>query len=294
MLDCLAWCSRLSPESTRTNPATHTSLSQLPIATLQAWYLSPRTTVLASILLFFHIFAASNPFYTSEPLVSNNDVPAFLSVFGLRSRSLNTCERSISNSFLDLTDRTTLPPNCSVAVGNTSVSDLFSISLWHLVNDIMPPPNVMKARQIGLYNPNKYVRGIAVQALGKVYGVNAVEKARKEESQARARVEEFASAGANVPYAPTALTSEELAAHSEFTVDDDYEEKEEEEEEPAAVGGEPVGSGEEQREEIVPVAGAGVAATATAEEEAGDKPVEKEKQKEKKVSSHRATVLILH
>ncbi|KAM0803454.1 hypothetical protein BDR22DRAFT_72611, partial [Usnea florida] len=251
---------------------------------VQDWYLSPRTTVLASILLFFHIFAASNPFYTSEPLLSHNHVPAVLSFFGLRSRSLNTCERSISNSFLDLTDQTTLPPNCCVAV-----------------NDIMPPPHVMKARQIGLYNPNKYVRGIAVQALGKVYGVNAVEKARTEESQARARVEEFASAGANVPYATRALTSEELAAHSEFTVDDDYEEKKEEEEEPAAVVGEPVGSGEEQREEIVPVAGAGVAATATAEEEAGDKPVEQEKkqkkeekQKEKKVSSHRTIVLILH
>ena len=156
----------------------------------------------------------------------------------------------------------------------------------------------MKARQIGLYNPNAYVRGIAVEALGKVYGVDAVEKARQEEREGRARVEDFASAGANVPYAPTALTSEELAAHSEFTMDDDYEEKKEEEE-PAAVGGEPVGSGEEQPEEIAPVAGAGVAATATAEEEAGNKPVEKEeeekrKKEKEKVCSHRTTVLILH
>ena len=166
----------------------------------------------------------------------------------------------------------------------------------------MPPPNIMKDRKIGLYNPNAYVRGIAVEALGKVYGVNAVEKARKEEREARARVEQFASMGANAPYTPAILTSEELAAHSVFTVDADYvEEKEEEEkeeekeEEPAAVGGDPVGSGEEKPKEP-PVAGAGVAATAPAEEEAGEKPVEmgEKMRKKKKVCSHRITVLNAH
>ena len=45
------------------------------------------------------------------------------------------------------------------------------------------------------------------------------EKARKEESKARARVEEYASEGASVPYAPRALTSGELAVYSEFIVD---------------------------------------------------------------------------
>ena len=164
-----------------------------------------------------------------------------------------------------------------------------------MVNDMEPPPNVMKARQIGLYNPNAYVRGSAVEALGKVYGVNAVKKARKEEDEARARVDQFASAGANAPYVPVALTSEELAVHSEFTVDEDYEE-EKEEEEPAAVGGEPGGSGEEQPEGPVPVAGAAVAATATAEQKAGDRPVEEEekKNKKRKVCSHRTTALNLH
>ena len=152
------------------------------------------------------------------------------------------------------------------------------------------PPNVMKDLQIGLYNPNPYVRGIAVEALGKVYGVNAVEKARKEEREARARVEQYASAGANVPWTAGTLTGEELAVHSAFTVDNDYEE-EKEEEEPPAVGEEPVGSGEEQPEGPVPVAGA-AAAAATAEAEAGDKPVKKEKKK--KVRSHHTTVLNLH
>ena len=165
-----------------------------------------------------------------------------------------------------------------------------------MVNDMIPPPNVMKARQIGLYNPNAYVRGSAVEALGKGYGVNAIKKARMEESEARARVERYASAGANVPYAQGTLTSEELAVHSEFTVDEDYEE-EKEEEEAAALGGERVGSGEEQPEGPVPVAGA--AATATAEEEAGDKPVEKEEEKKKKkkkrkVCPHRTNALNLY
>lgn len=156
----------------------------------------------------------------------------------------------------------------------------------------------MKDRKIGLYNPNAYVRGSAVEALGKVYGVNAVEKARKEESEARARVKQYASAGANVPYTLGTLTSEELAVHSELTADGDYveekeeEEKEEEEkrEEPAAAGGEPVGSGEEQPNEIAPVAGAAAAATATVEEETGDKPVEKEKMKKKKKQAKPAPV----
>ena len=157
----------------------------------------------------------------------------------------------------------------------------------------MPPPNVMQDRKIGLYNPNAFVRGSAVEALGKVYGVNAVEKARKEESEARARVKQYASAGPNVPYTLGTLTSEELAVHSELTVDGDYEE--EKEEEPAAAGGEPVESGEEPPKGPVPVAGAAAAATATAEEEAGDKPVEKEEMKmKKKVCSHRTTVLNVH
>ena len=164
----------------------------------------------------------------------------------------------------------------------------------------MAPRNVMQDRKIGLYNPNAYVRGIAVEALGKVYGVNAVEKARKEESEARARVKQYASAGANVPYTLGTLTSEELAVHSELTVDGDYvkekkeEEEEKKEEEPAAAGGEPGESGEEQPEGP-PVAGAAAAATATADEETGEKPVEKENmKKKKKVRSHRTAVLNVH
>ena len=153
----------------------------------------------------------------------------------------------------------------------------------------MPAPKIMQARQIGLYNPNAYVRGGAVEALGKVYGVNAVEKARKEESEARARVEQYASEGANVPYAPGTLTNEELAVHSEFTVDNDYEE-EEKEEEPAAAEGEPVGS-EEEPNEPVPVAGAAAAAEEE-EEEVGDKPVEKEKKKKKKKVCYRRTNIL--
>ena len=157
-------------------------------------------------------------------------------------------------------------------------------------------PKEMKAHQTGLFNPNAYVRGNAVEALGKVYGVNAVKQARREESEAKARVERWASAGANVPYTLGTLTSEELAVHSAFTVDGDYVEEEEEEEEeddqPAAVGSEPVGSGEEQPEGPVPVAGAAVAATAEEEGEAGDKPVEEEtKMKKKKVCPHRNPAL---
>ena len=55
--------------------------------------------------------------------------------------------------------------------------------------------------------------------------INAVEKARKEESEARAHVEQYASEGAIVPYTPGTLTCEELAVHSEFVVDEEEESK---------------------------------------------------------------------
>ena len=66
---------------------------------------------------------------------------------------------------------------------------------------------------------------VIVQKTNKAFTPNAVEKARKEESEARARVEQYALEGANVPYTPGTLTSEELAVHSAFFVDEEEEAK---------------------------------------------------------------------
>ena len=94
---------------------------------------------------------------------------------------------------------------------------------WHQINNVVPAiqdppaPNIVDpALQCGLYNPNAYVRGGAVEAMGKMYGVKAMKRAKMEERNAKARVKHHASEKANVPYIPGTLTDEELAAFEEL------------------------------------------------------------------------------
>ena len=124
---------------------------------------------------------------------------------------------------------------------------------WHQINHVVPAiqdppaPNILDpALQYGLYNPNAYVRGGAVEAMGKMYGVKAMKRAEMEERNAKARVKHHASEKANVPYIPGTLTDEELAAFEELV----------EEEAIAAAGedgdeGQRAGLGKEQEKPIV-------------------------------------------
>ena len=127
----------------------------------------------------------------------------------------------------------------------------------HQINSLVPvrqdppAPNILDPDlHCGLYNMNAYVRGGAVEAIGKFYGANAMAMASRKESDAKARVKHHASANANIPYTPRTLTNEELAAFKELV----------EEEATAAVGedereGEPAGP-EKEREK--PAVGAAV------------------------------------
>ena len=95
-----------------------------------------------------------------------------------------------------------------------------------------PAPNIMDpALQSGLYNPNASVRRGAVEALGKMYGVNVLRKVKKEESDAKARVKSYASKEAKVPFTLRILTNEELAAFAELVEEEEEEEEKEEMEE---------------------------------------------------------------
>ena len=90
-----------------------------------------------------------------------------------------------------------------------------------------PAPNIMDpGLQCGLYNPNAYVRGGVVEAMGKTYGATAMRKAEREESDAKARVKYYASQPIK-PYAPVVLTDEELAAFEELVRGEDEDENEE-------------------------------------------------------------------
>lgn len=135
----------------------------------------------------------------------------------------------------------------------------------------------------GLSNPNAYVRGSALEVVGKVDGVRAIKEA-EEERNAKARAGQHISVNASVPFTPATLTEEELAAFEEL-VDEEQLLKEGEDEDEATKGkgkegeGEPVdlGIGGEEKEEGQPGVGA-------AAETGQKKPAEK--QKKKKVSHH--------
>ncbi len=121
----------------------------------------------------------------------------------------------------------------------------------HQINSLVPvrqdllAPNILGPNlHCGLYNTNAYVRGGAVEAMGKSYGANAIAMASRKETDAKARVKHHASNNANTPYTPGTLTDEELI----------------EEEATAAVGedggeGEPAGL---EREREKPAVGAAV------------------------------------
>ena len=72
------------------------------------------------------------------------------------------------------------------------------------------------AVQSGLYNPDKYVRGGAVEAMGKTYGVAAMKKAEREERDAKARMQHHASDEADVPTRSGTLTDEQRALFDEL------------------------------------------------------------------------------
>ena len=80
----------------------------------------------------------------------------------------------------------------------------------------MPAPNIMDpAQKCGLYNPHPSVRRMAVEAIGKFWGVQVMKKWEREEARAKARVQQYA-ARAPVPYAPVILTDEEQVAFDEL------------------------------------------------------------------------------
>lgn len=165
--------------------------------------------------------------------------------------------------------------------------------IGHRVNYIVPAiqdppaPNIMDPDlQCGLYNPNAYVRGGAVEALGKVYGANVMKKARREESEAKAwseakaRVKHYTSDEAKVSYNPGVLTHEELAAFEDLIVDEKQEE--------AAVAEENGGEREPaelEKEGKAPVPGA------AAEETGGKKPAARQEKKKKQVCYRCTNVL---
>lgn len=153
----------------------------------------------------------------------------------------------------------------------------------------LPAPNIMDpALGCGLSNPNAYVRGSALEVVGKVDGVRAMKEA-EEERNAKARADQHISVNANVPFTPATLAEEELAAFEEL-VDEEQLLKEDEDEDEATKGkgkegeGEPVDleiGGEETTVEEKEEGQPGVGAAA---ETGQKKPAEK--QKKKKVSHH--------
>ena len=107
----------------------------------------------------------------------------------------------------------------------------------------LPAPNVMDpALRCGLFNPNAYVRGSALEVVGKVYGIRAMKEA-EEERNVKARADQHISVNANVPFTPATLTEEELAAFEEL-VDGEQLLKEDADEEEATKGKEKESEGE--------------------------------------------------
>lgn len=79
-------------------------------------------------------------------------------------------------------------------------------------------------QSLGLHNPNAYVRGGAVEALGKVYRVNSMKKVERDDIIGKARVQQYASNEASVPYTPAILTPEQQVAFDELLEDNPEEE----------------------------------------------------------------------
>ena len=119
----------------------------------------------------------------------------------------------------------------------------------------MPASNIMDPTQsLGLHNPNAYVRGGAVEALGKIYGGNAMKKAERDDMIGKARVQQYASNEASVPYTPPILTPEQQVAFDELLEDNPEEENADAEEDSG--GEEPARLEEEEEDEEKAAVGA--------------------------------------
>ena len=109
---------------------------------------------------------------------------------------------------------------------------------------------------------------MAVEAIGKFYGLQVMKKWERDEARAKARVQQYASR-APVPYAPVILTDEEQVAFDELI--GDYEEEE------TAVSEEDGGEGEpnglEEGNELA--VGAAAALEETTEEKMAEMEMEK-------------------
>ena len=144
----------------------------------------------------------------------------------------------------------------------------------------------------GLFNPHPRVRGGAVEAVGKVYGVREMKKFEREERDAKARMKRLRAEKLDAPFILEALTAEEQAAYDELIKDDEGGEQEDEEGEEEAAPAEDVeGEGEpaelksEESESAVGVAvgQAGeeeaIASSSAAGENGKEKPAAKQESK---------------
>lgn len=122
----------------------------------------------------------------------------------------------------------------------------------HPINEIVPAiqdpaaPNIMRpALRSGLYNPDACVRRGAVEAMGKMYGANVmnkasvVRKAEREAEEAKARLKHPAET--NFPFALGTLTDGELEAFGELVNEEERGEEATAAEDNGG-GGEPAGS----------------------------------------------------
>lgn len=112
-----------------------------------------------------------------------------------------------------------------------------------------PAPNVMDpALRIGLYNPNPYVRGIAMEPIAKMGRASVMRRAEAERSNAREFVRRLELVKPDEPASPAVLTNEELAAYEEL-VDEGRLEGDGEEEEAKERGGGEGGPAEKQQQQ---------------------------------------------
>lgn len=161
------------------------------------------------------------------------------------------------NNTINAGNPATLPTHCFIAVSNVSVAILLLISLppqTHTgtvvpVPQDPPAPNVMDpALRIGLYNPNPYVRGIAMEPIAKMGRASVMRRAEAERSNAREFVRRLELVKPDEPASPAVLTNEELAAYEEL-VDEERLEGDGEEEEAKERGGGEGGPAEKQQQQ---------------------------------------------
>lgn len=158
------------------------------------------------------------------------------------------------NNTINAGNPAALPTHCFIAVSNVSVAILLLISLPPQTHTGMngsrhntvvpvprdpPAPNVMDpALRIGLYNPNPYVRGMAVGPIAKMGGASVMRRAEVERSNARRFVRRLEVVRPDGPANLAVLTNDELAAYEELINEEQPEEQPEAEEEGKERGGE--------------------------------------------------------